>query len=84
MYETQFPERDRVQCSLDVILRNYCIGVGGKIVKIQFETKSQAGLKLKQYQLETFGSRQGGGDGIFSLKVENIDRSLTQSLHFHV
>ena len=44
LYETQFPDRDRVQCSLDVILRNYCIGVGGKIVKIQFETKSQAGL----------------------------------------
>ena len=45
LYETQFPERDRVQCSLEVILRNYCIGVvGGKIVKIQFETKSQAGL----------------------------------------
>ena len=62
-YETQFPERDWVQCSPDVILRNYCIGVGGKIVKIQFETKSKAGLKLKQYQLETFSSRQGAEKG---------------------
>ena len=63
LYETQFPGRDRVQCSPDAILRNYCIGVGGKIVKIQFETKSQAGLRLKQYQLETFSSRQGAGTG---------------------
>ena len=51
-----FLSHDRVHCSLDVILRNYCIGVGGKIVKIQFENKD-----LKQNQLETFCSRHGGG-----------------------
>ena len=41
-----FLQQDRVQCSLDVILRNYCIGVGGKIVKIQFENKDPVKLKL--------------------------------------